>query len=115
VILDGEVGPVSFCGRLCMFGPPHEYLPWTDLELPGQAAPLAPWAGLEDWNHRHKIRRLIALPIGMGLPVLGHPNLILSMLVLDLVEGLEETYRRAGRVEVIAQLSWTQPNGRRRA
>jgi hypothetical protein len=40
----------------------------------------------------------------MGLPVLGHPNLILSMLVLDLVEGLEDTYRRAGRVEVIAQL-----------
>lgn len=78
-------------GFLWMFGPSHKDIQW---EFYGHGdAPSA--------SDKKQARRFVALPVGMAsLPESMHPSLLLSMLVLDPVEGLEETYRRVGRVEV---------------
>ena len=86
--LDRPTGYKYYCGNVWMFGPPYEYLPWADFE---------------EWNplgvcdkHKTRHKQFIALPVALTYTTW------LSMLVLDPVEGLEDTYRRVGHVEVYA-------------
>lgn len=96
-VLDVEVGSKLHSGHVWMFGAPHEYLPWTEVE--GWNAPCA--------SDNNETRQFIAFPVGMAQPLLPHTwkstkSLMLSMLILDPVDGLENTYRRVGLVKVIA-------------
>lgn len=74
-------------GNPWKFGSPHEYFRWDDWRLE--------WAGGEEEN----VKQFTSLQIGMT--TIGRADkLVLLMLILEDVEGLDNTYRRVGIIDV---------------
>lgn len=87
VILDRKCGPGSPTGwYLWMYGLRNEY--WNR-DFEAQDAPSE--------SDRNKAWRLVALAVGMERPLFDKdPNMDVSVLLLEPVQGLEDTYRRVG-------------------
>lgn len=79
-------------GCMWMFGPPHEYATWSKYGNRHEASE----------SDKNKASRFVALPVSLVFPGTGNPSTLLSLLVLEPIEGLEHTYRRVGLGDVIA-------------
>lgn len=78
---------------LWMCGPPHDHIPW-DARYGAQDAPSK--------SYGNKAWRLVALAVGTKRPIFDEdPYADVLALLLESVEGLEDTYRRVGIIELL--------------